>query len=361
MRSGSIQLALLVTMLSACAPDVPAGEIPVATADPSVVEGERLGGQVEWGEIEHFDVADDGRVAVMDRHRIKLAILGATTGVPDSEFGSVGDGPGELRLGGAVVLIGDTVVIADEGRLSSWTTEGTHLSSAPGIGGSQLHAHPRGGFVLMTPTTGLDQHGIHASRYSAAELNPSEPPGLLGDPAEVCGGCQVVPLGSDRYLVAPFDPDWGPLVVGPDSTVEWIYPVERIEWEATEWNDHMNVQRARARYATTSPRLRSIFEGPTRTAQTPPDRPKRLVREGGLGVGEGSVVVLAQVGTGAASALDLFTLDGRYEGRVALDRTGVLRISVQGDWLVALARDELDRPELWRYRVRDLRRALPPD
>lgn len=331
------------------------GESDAAGAPIGTLSGERLGAEVEWGEIDHFDVASDGRVVVVDRHRRKVVVFDPHR----REFGVTGDGPGELRLGGPVALVGDTIVVADEGRLTSWTTDGRHLATAPGVWGSQLHLHPTAGVVLATPVTGLDPDGVRTAVYAAGTLELLQRPGIVGDPEEICGGCQVVPFGPDRYLAAPSSPDRGPLLVGPEGTSEWSYPTSRIAWHADEWNAHLGVQRRRASYATTDPRLTSVFRAPSRARHDAPDTPKRLTRAGGaLGRSATAAVVLAQVEHGENSALDFFTPDGAYLGRGALDRAGIHRISVEGDWVVGLMHDGLDRPQLWRYRIRDLLDAL---
>lgn len=356
MRTPGAGLVAWLALLAAagCAGDDPAPSTPPALEGTVVLHGEPLGANIEWGELEFFDVASDGRVAAVDRYRRRIVVIGDSI----TEFGSAGDGPGELQLGGPIVLIGDTIVIADEGRLTSWTTRGAHLASAAGVYGAQLYPHPTAGLILVTPVTGLAPDGVRVSARSAAGLELLVPPVLLGEDDPVCGGCQAVPIGRDEYVAAPQDPDRGPRFVGPAEDLEWVYPVDRVPWEAVEWGVSMRRQRARVVQGTNDLRLREIFSAPSGRTPEPPAEPKRLVRfNRGLGVSGEIVLLLAQVEVGQASAVDIFSRRGDYLGRASLGRPDIEWISVEGRWLVGLARDEFDRPTLWRYEISEVTSA----
>lgn len=344
-RHVSFVLTVILLCANGCGPDSEQVNPSDARLDYPQLNGEAVGPNIQWGELEFFDVSSDGRIVALDRYRSTITVFGEET----SEFGTEGNGPGEIRLGGPIALIGDTVIMADKGRVTSWLTDGTYLASTAGVVGTQIHSYPSGGVMLVTPLSGLAADGVVISVFAAGSVNSITVPDTLASGDAVCGACQAIPLGEGRYVAGPAGPDDGPKLVDGRRIETWSYPVNRVYWTSEEWVDHLNAVRLKGSYSTSDPRMLAFFNRRTAVTVDPPEAPKRLVREWGLGVSGDLVVLLAQVPRGAPSAIDFFSTEGAYLGRLVLDRERVASISVEGEWLAAVAYDELDRPGIWRY------------
>lgn len=343
-------LPLLLISLG-CTPEV--GETGRRVDPIPSLAGSPVGHSVEWGELRYFDVASDGRVAALDRYNSEVVIL-STDGSIETRFGQSGQGPGEIQTGGPLALVADKIIMADQHRVSSWSDSGDFLIAQTTGWVSQLWQMSDSTLLAIRPVTGRDEDGADAVVFSVDGL--AESPALAGSNARdiICGGCQAVPTADGALAVAPTDPDSGPILLTDLGPSVISYDVDRVYWTDEEWADYVVNSMRSAGFAATDPKLAAVFSAAAARPRSAPDRPKRLVRhEDGMGYGVGHFWILAQVEAGELSVVDAFTLAGEYVGRVPLDQKGFDRISIEGHWLVALRLDEVGRPRLWKYDLRD--------
>jgi hypothetical protein len=122
-------------------------------------------GVLEFGDLEHYDVDVDGRLALHDRLDNALHLVATGGGGPwqVTSLGGRGAGPGELRGGNGVAFAGDgTVAVLDPPnlRVTVWHADGRYLYDLPAPG---MHAEGLAGgagrLLLKTRIGGVSEVG----------------------------------------------------------------------------------------------------------------------------------------------------------------------------------------------------------
>lgn len=347
-------------------------------------------GILDFGELEHYDVDLDGRLALHDRLENRLHLVtpaegpGAGAAVVRS-LGRRGAGPGELRGGNGVAFPGDgTVAILDPPnlRVTAWDLDGRHLYDVPAPG---LHAEGLAGaggrLYLKTRVSGVVEAGpgfdVQVVHWRPGEADRGT------QQAEVPG-----PAAPDTLLLLASAVDWGDhprtdtfscgpcgMAALPEGGVIVAHALYRGGYRLSEVDLAGRVTRSFGRdgleLPTHSPeswdrRERMLDNYTTVTAASfglplpdpPPYERTVLPRISALasphpvGIdGKNRVWVLRGSERVDRSTLDLFDAGRRFVGSVVLPGTGLTSIRVRGHWLVGRTEGPLGEAGVRLYRI----------
>lgn len=318
--------------------------------------GERLQLEDDWGELQYFDVSEQGMVAVLDRFAGRVAVIG-TGGRPEYEFGERGHGPAEVQQGGPVVIVGNTVVMADGNRVLVQQGRGDPRTFA-GVAASGI-------IQWSDSTVGLVERDVIDGRSTASVREFFPTVGRVGDTllaakvlAEVedtiCRGCGIT-RGPDRsFLVTTSDPR-GVLLrvsgVGRGILGRTALARERVPWPTTRWERY--VRRARQDFAFSTPEGMRGFVGSNVGRPVPVSAvPMRVFGfQQATGVdGDGNTWILINTGDLVSTTLEVLDDSGK-RSVVVIPGRSFEAVEVEGSWLVGLEFDPQDRPILWRFNL----------
>ncbi len=352
---------------------------PSALPLPTLVPGWGSEGTVLLGELDHFDVDAQGRIALLDRMNARLHLVeGAGSSDPDALVhrvtGRRGDGPGELKGGQGVRFVGDgSVAVLDPvgARLSRWDLEGVFLDAVrvPGLTAGGIAAGD-GWIHLKFGIPGGPEAGPRMD-VQVAHWRPGEPardtlrvlPSRLGwdgaPPGDTitCEPCGMERLsdGSLAFQRLRHPGGYRYTVIGVDGAVRGVFgrdalPVVRHTPES--WSRHaraldgVDFSLAMAVGAALPPVEVRPLPDPA------PAVPHLAYPHAAAVDGAGRIWVLRGSADVERAVLDVFGPDLAWMGEVPVGM-GLTSIRAAGAWLLGRVESRMGEPAVVLFRIEE--------
>lgn len=360
MLAGTLSTAALVILVGACTRSQDPANGPVDTPVFVLANPERIGSEIEWGDLEEFDVrASDGAVVGLDRYASRIHVMGIAGA---TSFGRAGEGPDEILGPGPIVATAETIVLISQGRISAWDYRGTIVNTAHSRGALSAFQWGPDHVAARGRDTGAGVP-LHHDRIDLWRADLSGDPRLLFRDADLAD-FPTDSLTGDKIgapelgLIAMMRADTSPLIrIDPEEGSIVRYPPidrEQAEWTPEEWTRYMRRAYTSGLYESPMPQMREMFlNALSRPVESNPQFDKRLIPyESSVGLhDQGQIWVMMGVPLEERTVIDVLDPMGEKLGSVHLPALVVEQIRLKGDWLVALSFDDLDRPELRRYPI----------
>lgn len=310
-----------------------------------------------WGELWYFDVGTDGTVAALDRFHHRVRVFSPDGSAID--FGGEGDGPGELRTGGPLVVMQDRIVMVDRGRIQSWSFSGEWIDSKPSPpahdllewGEGQLGAQVGvwdGGPIMVDgrrntaiQVSGLDSFSFGEPSFSSVGVE-------LGEGRGICYGCSFTPTLRGAYAVTNH-PRGAVVRFDEAGRAGGAIYLDRDpeDWPEERWARHLRRGRAALHFSGAT---RAPYD-PNRPV-IPPRAPMPVIAPAqSIGVTSDGILLINVNRDAPGTTLAAFGPDDVYLGDLVIDGTTLEHISIEGRWLVGVSFDQWDQPELYRARL----------
>jgi hypothetical protein len=346
---------------------------------PTLVTGWGSEGHVTLGELDHFDVDAEGRLALLDRMNARLHLLeGAADpgggGLVHREVGGRGGGPGELMGGQGVRFVGDgSVAVLDpvNARLSRWDLDGRFLDAVrvPGLTAEGIAAG-EGWIHLKTRIPGVTEAGMGLD-LQVVRWRPGEPgadtllllPSRLGwagaPPGDTltCGPCGMERLADGSLALQRLRHPGGYryTVIGPEGRVRGVFGRDRlppVRHTPESWSrqaralDAFQISLAMATGLPVSdPEVRPLPD-------PPPPVPFLAYPHAAAEDGAGRIWVLRGSADVDRAVLDVFDPGLAWIGEVPVE-VGLTSIRAAGPWLAGRVESAVGEPAVVLFRIVD--------